>query len=259
MRLFSSVQSYARPALSAALSLALAGCATVAVTPESIRPPDPSVAYNAIEAEPTPPAQVAIRDFDFASSSVTENRSLVHRAIDLLRSSSADDRRVAIGRDAAATLSKETAKRLGKTGLQTTRIAADTEVPLPGNFLLISGRLIDVDEGNRFTRVAFGFGLGESRLATQVHVFRVANGEKAEVLAFSTHADSGKMPGMAASMGFGVPAVGPDHPPHGNRGCPFQWAEDLHFPNRLPGRRNRRSGGALSIAILSGGTLDPPQ
>ena len=126
-----------------------------------------------------------------------------------MRSSSEDDRRVAIGRGAAATLSQQTTKRLGKTGLQTTRIAADTDAALPGNCLLVTGRLTDVDEGNRFSRVAFGLGLGQSRLATEVHVFRVVNDEKTEVLAFSTQAKSGKMPGMAASMGLGVFLLGP--------------------------------------------------
>ena len=40
-------------------------------------------------------------------------------------------------------------------------------------------------------------------------MFRVVNGEKAEVLAFTTHADSGKMPGLAASMGLGELVLGP--------------------------------------------------
>ena len=204
-----SFQSYALTCTIGALSLAWAGCATVSVTPEAIHPAGPSVAYNAIEAERTFPAQIAVRDFDFASSSVTENRSVFHRAVDLFRSSSADERRVAIGRKAAAILSEETAKRLDKTGLEATRIGSESDVTPRGNFLLVTGRLIDVDEGNRFTRVAFGFGLGESRLATEVHVFRVVNDEKAEVLAFATHADSGRMPGVAASIGFGAFVLGP--------------------------------------------------
>jgi len=69
--------------------------------------------------------------------------------------------------------------------------------------------LINVDEGNRLTRIAFGLGAGEASLDTQVHVFRVSQGEQAEVLAFSTHADSGKLPGMAESMGFGFFFIGP--------------------------------------------------
>ena len=187
----------------------LTGCAAVSVTPQSIRPPNPAVAANAIEAEPTPPAQIAVRDFVFDPSSVTENRSPLHRATDLVRSSTAEERRIAIGRDAAAALSERTVKRLDKLGLRATRIASDNDMSLSGNFLLVTGRLVDVDEGNRFTRVALGLGAGESRLATEVHVYRVVNGQKAEVLAFTTRADSGKMPGIAASMGVGEMFIGP--------------------------------------------------
>jgi hypothetical protein len=164
---------------------------------------------NAIEAEPALPQQIEVRDFDFASSSVVENRSPLNRAIDLFRRSSAQDRQEEIGRDAAAVLAKETTKQLRKTGLEATRIANDKDLSMRGDFLLVTGHLIDVNEGNRFTRVAFGLGMGESRLVAEVHVFRVVNGEKAQVLSFTTHAYSGKMPGVAASMGFGELFLGP--------------------------------------------------
>ena len=74
---------------------------------------------------------------------------------------------------------------------------------MQGNFLLVTGRLVQVDEGNRFTRIAVGLGAGESRLATEVRVYRVTNGERAEVLRFTTRANSGKMPGALASLGVG--------------------------------------------------------
>jgi len=206
---FSAVRSYASPSILVLLSMLLTGCAAVTVTPQSITPPNPSVAANAIEAEPTPPAQIAVRDFVFDPSSVTENRSPIHRATDIVRRSSAEERRIAIGRDAASALSERTVKRLDKLGLRATRIASDNDMSLSGNFILVTGRLVDVDEGNRFTRVALGLGAGESRLKTEVHVYRVVNGEKAEVLAFTTRADSGRMPGIAASMGVGEMFIGP--------------------------------------------------
>lgn len=206
---FPAAKSYASSSLLVIASILLTGCAAVSVTPQPIRPPNPSVAANAIEAEPTPPAQVEVRDFVFSTSSVTENRAPLNRVTNLVRSSTADDRRIAIGRDAAAELSERTVKRLDKLGLRATRIASDNDVSLSGDFLLVTGRLVNVDEGNRLTRVALGLGAGESRLATEVHVYRVVNGEKAEVLAFTTHANSGKMPGIAASMGVGEFVVGP--------------------------------------------------
>jgi Domain of unknown function (DUF4410) len=193
----------------AALSLLVAGCAKAAITPESIVPPDPLLAYNAIEAERTAPAQVYVLDFSFVPSAITENTSPLHRAIGLARSTQPLEREVAIGQRAAAALSGEVVKRLGKTGLRVVWVPDDQPLPARGDYLLVTGRLIDVDEGNRFERVALGFGLGESRLACDVHVFRVVDGEKAEVLALSTYADSGKMPGMAASTGLGLIAIGP--------------------------------------------------
>jgi hypothetical protein len=92
----------------------LSGCATVSVTPQPIRPPEPAAAMNAIEAEPTYPTRVEVRDFDFAVNAVTENRSPLHRGIDLFRQSSADQRQDAIGRDVGEVISKETAKNWTK-------------------------------------------------------------------------------------------------------------------------------------------------
>jgi hypothetical protein len=209
MRLSTSFESYGLICLTSAFALAVAGCAKVSVTAGSIQPPNPLYSYNAIEAEPSPPTEVLVRDFDVIPSAVTENRSPLHRAIDLFRRNSADQRRIAIGQGVAATLSSKTVKRLAKTGLNAARVADDQSLPSSANILLVTGRLIDVNEGNRFTRVAFGLGLGESHMATQVRVYRVVNYEKAQVLAFTTYADSGSMPGLAPSIGFGEMFIGP--------------------------------------------------
>ena len=191
------------------LTTVLTACARVSLTPESIRPPEPAAAMNAIEAEPTRPGLVEVRDFDFKVNDVIENRSPLHRAINLVRRASADEREDAIGREVGEAVSKQTARDLDKAGLPATRVARDSDLSMAGNFLLVTGHLVDVDEGNRFTRVALGLGAGESKLATEVEVYRVTNGERAEVLRFTTSANSGKMPGVAASLGMGEMFVGP--------------------------------------------------
>ena len=207
--LFEEIRWYAQISICVALFAMLAGCAKVSVTPRGVEQTNPALVADALEAAPSAPAQVAVRDFTFNPSSVKENGSPLHRGTDLFRHSSADERRVAIARDAAATLSTQTAKRLAKTGVAAVRIPGDSDAPVYNNSLLVTGRLIDVDEGNRFTRIALGFGAGESRLDTEVHVYRVVEGEKAEVLAFTTHADSGRMPGLLPSMGVGQLVLGP--------------------------------------------------
>ena len=209
MRLLSSIRHLARYGTLAALSLGLAGCATVSATPQPIQPPQAAAAIKAIYAESTAPTVIEVRDFDFAVNDVTENRSPLNRGIDLVRRSSADQREDVIGQNAAMALSKQTAKKLDKAGLQAVRVPRDSDISMQGNFLLVTGRLVEVDEGNRFTRVAVGLGAGESRLASEVRVYRVTNGERAEVLKFRTQADSGKMPGALASLGAGEFFVGP--------------------------------------------------
>jgi hypothetical protein len=209
MRRSSLLGSYARAGALCATCLAFAGCATVSVTPQPIHPPEAAAAMNAIEAESTNPTLIEVRDFDFVVNDVTENRSPLHRGIDLFRRSSADQREDDIGREVGTTLAEQVAKRLNKDGLHAVRISRDTDIGMGGNFLLVTGKMVEVDEGNRFTRVALGLGFGQSRLATEVRVYRVTNGERAEVLRFTTRADSGRMPGIAESFGFGELFIGP--------------------------------------------------
>ena len=207
--LFEEIRWYAKISICAALFAILAGCAKISLTPRGVSQENPALVADALEAAPSAPAQVAVRDFTFYSSAVKENGSPLHRGVDLFRHSSADERRVEIARDAAATLSNQTTKRLAKTGVAVVRIPGESDTPVHNNTLLVTGRLIDVDEGNRFTRIALGLGAGESRLDTEVHVYRVVEGEKAEVLTFTTHADSGRMPGLLPSMGVGQMVLGP--------------------------------------------------
>ncbi len=72
MRSFFSIgiRSYARISILLVPATILSGCAQVSVTPQPAQQPNPSLA-SAIEAEPTVPVQVAVRDFTFYSSSVS--------------------------------------------------------------------------------------------------------------------------------------------------------------------------------------------
>jgi Domain of unknown function (DUF4410) len=192
-----------------ALPSALATCARLSVSPQATQRPDPVLAYQAIETERFFPDWIEVYDFDFSTSSVQENASPLRRALDLLSQDSAEERRGEVAADAAANLSEQTVKRLDQMGFLVTRITRDDDIPMPGNNLVVTGRLIDVDEGNGLTRIAVGLGAGESTLDTEVQVYRVSHGERAEVLAFTTHADSGRMPGLAESMPLGVFLIGP--------------------------------------------------
>ena len=74
--------------------------------------------------------------------------------------------------------------------------------------LLVEGQFINVDEGAATRRVVIGFGVGKSTLDSQVQVYRIAGGSRQKLLEFTTHADSGKLPGTALTMGAGAVATG---------------------------------------------------
>jgi hypothetical protein len=198
-----------RVLMSVALPAVLAACAQLSVSPQPVQPSGPAAAAHAIEAEPVPPNSVLVRDFEISPSSVRDNTSPLHRLIDLFRKGSPNQHRLEIGHKAVASLSGQTLKRLSKLGLEASRIPSDKTVSERDNVLLITGRVINADEGNRLTRIAFGCGAGESSFDTEVQVFRVVYGERAEVLAFTTHANSGKMPGLLPSLGVGELFIGP--------------------------------------------------
>jgi hypothetical protein len=196
-----------RVSMSILFVTAAAACAQLSVRAEAVQPLDPAAA-QAIVTDPVPPHQIIVRDFEVAPSSIRENGSPLNRLINLLRRSP-DEHRLSIGRAAVATLSEKTLKRLNKLGLQASRIPSEETISQQDDILLVTGRLVNANEGNRLTRIALGCGAGESSLDTEVHVFRVAYGESAEVLAFTTHADSGRMPGLIPSIGIGEFFIGP--------------------------------------------------
>jgi len=192
-----------------AISGSFNACAKVSVSPQSAQRPDPAREYRVIETERFVPAWVEVCDFKFNGSSITENRDPLARAENMLRKSSEQDRDIKIAHGVAEAISISTVKKLDRAGLPTVRIPYDDQVLYPGNNLLITGRFVDIDEGNRLTRVGVGLGAGASHLDTEVHVYRVSQGERAEILSFTTHADSGKMPGLAESLPLGVFLIGP--------------------------------------------------
>jgi hypothetical protein len=191
------------------MSVALTTCARLSISPQATERPDPQFAYQAIETERFVPDWIEVYDFDFSSSSVHENASPLRRTLNLLSQDSPEARRNEVAADAAANLSVQTVKRLDQMGFSAIQIRRDDDVPMPGNNLVVIGRLIDVDEGNGLTRIAVGLGAGESSLDTEVQVYRVSRGQRAEVLSFTTHADSGRMPGLAETMPLGVFLIAP--------------------------------------------------
>jgi Domain of unknown function (DUF4410) len=68
--------------------------------------------------------------------------------------------------------------------------------------LIIDGQIVNIDEGSPLRRLLIGFGSGASSLTTRVQIF--ATGGRQKVLEFTTRADSGTLPGAAATVPVGA-------------------------------------------------------
>jgi uncharacterized protein (UPF0297 family) len=75
------------------------------------------------------------------------------------------------------------------------------------NVLIVDGAFTNVSEGNRLRRTVIGLGAGQLAIDTTVNVFHQTSAGIQPIMQFTTHADSGSMPG-AAIMGAPGMATG---------------------------------------------------
>ncbi len=149
------------------------------------------------------PQQIVVCDFAVTEAEAAENQKPVKKMGNEKSSTSESERDRETGRQVARALSKELVRGLRDLGFNVERKPRGT--PIERHQLLIDGEFIDVDEGSRLERLVIGFGAGASKVDTEVHVYY--GRDRRDLLNFRTHADSGRMPGAAATMGAGA-AVG---------------------------------------------------
>jgi len=80
--------------------------------------------------------------------------------------------------------------------------------PTSPDTLVLIGEFVNVDEGNRLHRLVIGFGAGGSYVDTRMQLMVPSAGSYRVLSQFTTHADSGHMPGAAVTMGAGAAAQG---------------------------------------------------
>ena len=184
----------------ASFGFLLIGCGTATISPEQSASPNVAVQR---------PDKIVVYDFAVSAENVTENQGPLQKAYRAV----AEDQdqqsasRLATGQKAAHDLSEDLVKQLQDLGFNAENLPAGAAPG--GNTLVINGQFLSADEGNRARRLIIGFGAGASKLETEVTVSNVtAGGTLNQLLSFQTHADSGKMPGAAVTMGAGAAAQG---------------------------------------------------
>ncbi len=147
------------------------------------------------------PQQILVYDFAVTEAELMENQGSIKNETSR---TSEGERERKIVRQVANALAEELVRGLRDLGFTVERRPRET--PVGSHQVLIDGAFLDVDEGNRLERLVIGFGAGASKVDTEVHVYYGVRRRK--LIDFRTHADSGKMPGAAATMGAGAAVTG---------------------------------------------------
>ena len=149
------------------------------------------------------PREVIVCDFAVNEAEAAENQEPIKKMPAETRAPSERERGSEIERHVAKALAAELVRNLRDLGFTVEQRPRGT--PVGRHQLLIDGEFLDVDEGSRLKRLVIGFGVGASKVDTEVQVYYGMGRRK--LLDFRTHADSGKMPGAAATVGAGA-AIG---------------------------------------------------
>jgi len=179
------------------LAIVLAGCAGASSQQLAQAPP-------AINQRP---ATIVVYHLAVDSADVTLNQSVVQRAYRDISDTdeTADQRKLAL--DAAEDICLGVVTQLKEKGYNA--ICQDRGTKTYGdNVLIVDGAFTNISEGNRLRRMVIGLGSGQSAIDTTVNVYQLTSSRVQPLIQFTTHADSGSMPGAAIMGAPGMAAGG---------------------------------------------------
>jgi len=174
----------------------LAGCAGASVSP----------AYNATPVTSNRPSTVYVYPFAVSVQDVTLNQGFFQKEYRNLTDENQSQSQLDLAHQTAQDVAAGIVQQLQTLGFTASQVARGQQVS-GDNILIVDGNFTDISQGNKLRRLVIGLGMGQSVLDSQVQVFQMANGNTQQIMDFTTHADSGSMPG-AAIMGAPGAAVG---------------------------------------------------
>jgi hypothetical protein len=153
------------------------------------------------------PSRILVRDFAVSPGDVQLDQGIRGRVEQTFSSASPTDQRLDAARAAASALAEALVQVLRASPDLPVERQPPGAAPMPGRSLLVDGRLLAVDEGNRTQRTMIGFGRGEARMEAEARLYWIeAGAAPRQIEAFEGTTDSGQSPGMAASLGVGAAA-----------------------------------------------------
>jgi hypothetical protein len=179
------------------LAIATAGCARATISQES----------QAVPATSARPSQITIYPFAVDPDDVKLNSGILARAYRSMSGENGNAEQLKIAKDTAHNICVKVAADLTTKGYMATCQNRGI-APSGTNVMVVDGEFTDINEGNKLRRMVVGLGAGASVLDANVYMNQQTEQGLRQVLNFSTHADSGKMPGAAVMGPAGVAAGG---------------------------------------------------
>jgi hypothetical protein len=178
------------------LAMVLTGCAGASVgqqiTSAPVNTNRPTTAY--------------VYSFAVTSGDVTLNQGFFQKAYRNMSDENETQSQLEAAQSTAQAMANAMVQELQSLGFTATVLARGTPISAQ-NVLIVDGEFVDINEGNRLRRMVIGLGMGASTLDTNVQVYQMANGTTQQIMDFTTHADSGEMPGAAFTAPAGA-AIG---------------------------------------------------
>jgi len=147
------------------------------------------------------PSRILVYDFAVSEREITEYQGIMRQQPSIKDPA---ERERLIAQEVKDALAEEVADGLRKLGFTVERVSRATTVA--ENELLIDGQFLTVEEGSPLRRLVIGFGSGNSTVKSRAQVYR--GGSSRKVLEFTTHSDSGSLPGAAPMLGAGAAVQG---------------------------------------------------
>jgi hypothetical protein len=153
------------------------------------------------------PSTIYVYPLAVSAADVTLNQGFFQKTYRNFSDSNQDQTQLDLGQQTANAMADAMVQRLEALGFVANKVARGSQVS-GDNVLVVDGSFTDINEGNRLRRMVIGLGTGQSSVDANVELYQLANGSNQQIMNFTTHADSGKMPGAALTAPAGAAAGG---------------------------------------------------
>jgi len=149
------------------------------------------------------PRRVLVADFQVDPGAVRQDQAIGIRLQRSMDGGNAEAARGAIAAEVQSAISDTVVEALSKAGLPAEH-AIPGAVYRPGD-LVVAGRVLRIDEGNRTRRLGIGFGAGKSIVEARAELYAVVpDGPPVLLQTYDGKSDSGRKPGMAIGASLAV-------------------------------------------------------